>query len=283
MSKKYKLLKDTVEAKEGSIFKYSDKLVGSISRSKGYWLENPLPEGHLQLFYTVESVENNPEWFKEIEERTDLQIKLGILLEKYVDSFQINKEKGSISVPQVTIDRLIENVTNTVKELEPIKEKISLSLKAQPITDKDREEIEKALSAGPILGISGMILEEEEERRYQSYLRRINESFNFKSDVEKWREEPKVVFTTHDGICCIDGAKIYGICLHAIGPDQWREVVLPFKSIPGENRVWFDSKDKANDYLIRNKKCLSIDDITDRVYLEAISINHFKKLVKERI
>ena len=53
-----------------------------------------------------------------------------------------------------------------------------------------------------------------------------------------------------------------------------------------ENRVWFKDKDKANEYLIRNKKVLSLKDLEFLIYKDLIGINPWNRLVelaKERI
>ena len=114
------------------------------------------------------------------------------------------------------------------------------------------------------------------EKLYKIKLQIDNELFK-RTVVES--ENNKTIVTTKDGFNCTDGDIIYGIALQASGIDQWREVKLPFKTTMNEARVWFKSKEKANEYLIENKKVFSITDIS--IALREFPLVNFKKFFIE--
>lgn len=229
--KKYRLLKHSIEVKAGTIFVYREKMkkdMGDHQRwvPAGCCTEDFVFNGQASApYYEKDVVENTPEWFEEVIDNgialTERQAHIHYALERFVDSFIVNKEKGSISI-------------NRNKEYEIIKEIDSL------LVEKVDHSIKKE----------------------------VDNKFRVK---------------TADGIDCTDGDKIYGIAIQASGVDQWREQVLPFTSPIGESRVWFKDKEKAAEYLIRNKRCFSLTDIEDEIKLSPTVRIRLEELAKKRI
>lgn len=229
--KKYELLKDTPDAKAGSVYEYREIYEYVISPNEkkvvpaGYYPVGFVFKGQEGFeYFSTDTIENKPEWFKEVFDNgitlTDRQAHIHYALEKFVDDLSVNRD-GSISI-------------NRNKEYEIIKE------------------------------IEGLLTEKTDH--------------SVKKEVDN-----KFHVMTEDGIDCTDGDKIYGIAIQASGVDQWREQVLPFTSPIGESRKWFYSKERAAEYLIANKKCLSLDDLLSRINMGDVSRNHFVALIKERI
>lgn len=249
--KKYKLLKDTVEVKAGTIFVYKERMdadMGEHTRfiPAGYYVEGFVFDGQISAPYYEKSViENNPEWFEEVKEEvvelTERQEKIQSILDSFVDSFSVNKEKGTISINR-------NKMVQIIKEIEE--------------TDKPQSDEAKARRV-IVAGLKS----------------------NHAADFDTSNQSDQIKFTVHteDGFKCTDGDIIYGIAIQASGIDQWREQKLPFKTPIGESRVWFKDKEKANQYLIINKKCLSFSDIMDRVMLSKGSRNRLIQLAKSRI
>ena len=231
--KKYELLKDTPDAKAGSVYEYREIYEYVISPNEkkvvpaGYYPVGFVFKGQEGFeYFSTDTIENKPEWFKEVFDSgitlTERQAQIFYSLERFVDSFIVNKEKGSISI-------------NRNKEYEIIKE------------------------------IEGLLTET--------------------TDHSTKKEVDQTKFTVHtaDGFYCTDGDKIYGIAIQASGVDQWREQVLPFKTPINESRVWFKDKEKANEYLIANKKCFSLTDIEDEIKLSPTVRIRLEESAKQRI
>lgn len=233
--KKYKLLKETPESKEGTIFEYREKqeyrgikngFPSSLWIPAGYYNEKFIFTGQESAeYFTTNTIEGKPEWFEEVFDNsitlTERQAQIFYSLERFVDSFIVNKEKGSISI-------------NRNKEYEIIKE------------------------------IEGFLTEKIDH----PVAREVDNKFHV---------------ITADGFYCTDGDKIYGIAIQASGVDQWREQVLPFKTPINESRVWFKDKEKANEYLIANKKCFSLTDIEDEIKLSPTVRIRLEESAKQRI
>lgn len=220
--KKYRLIKDYPGIKIGAIAVYNEKENIYDIDPKYITGDNFFPRKDLPVNIYKPMVENNTEWFEEIFEPTEKQIKIQELLENVIDKFEVNKEKGSIKIKQIYLDHFSKNVESLFNE------------------------------------------------------------DHLKGEV-KTTPEAKFRVKTEDGFDCTDGDRIYGIAIQASGVDQWREEILPFKTPISENRVWFKNKEKANEYLIAYKPCLTLAEVANRVCLAEISINYFKEIIKSRI
>jgi len=103
------------------------------------------------------------------------------------------------------------------------------------------------------------------------------------------------IYTTEDGVDIFDQEdyeKLWGVALQASGNDVIRQgtrMGLGESSTPPMNRKWFWDKKKAQEYLLYNRPCLSINDIAT-IYITANSKNDkykqpqkLLKLVKSKL
>jgi hypothetical protein len=69
------------------------------------------------------------------------------------------------------------------------------------------------------------------------------------------------ILTTHDGIEFYKGDEVYGVAIQASGNDMLIKEKLTFDFRDRSNRIWFYSKEKAQEYIDWNKPKYSLKDI----------------------
>lgn len=329
MSKKYRLLKDTVEYKSGKVFEYKNEhRAGSFNLPKGYYLVDKDPNDEMPGNYLPNHVENNPEWFEEIKESNytiqSFKHKISNLLFVIVGN-DLYRELGQYSSFTYNTKLLLESddfIINSVLyhdgDLFSIGEEVYfvnqpegrlfVSFKidnffirkdgAMLVQSKDCEMVEDITTISKV----------KCEKKYTSLraisVKDLKDYPGIKKMCDLWREsainfssEPwyiskeetespklKDIFITSDSVVCSNGDKVYGISLQASGNDKWREQVLPFKGMPiGQNRVWFSTKEKANEYLIENSSIFSIKELYSLLFLNSSQYSYLTKIAKEKI
>lgn len=115
--------------------------------------------------------------------------------------------------------------------------------------------------------------------------------FKYLDNAEKFLEEIEPLYITEDGVALyseIEYKNIHGVALQATGNDVIRKgynVGIGEYSKPYKNRVWFADREKALDYLILHRKCLSLKDLEKIV--ESSNVDDIRdniiKTIKNRI
>lgn len=261
--KKYRLLKDTVEVKAGTLFEYrevQERRVGDDTLRyipAGYYVEGFIFDGQLSApYYEKDVIENNTEWFGEVNgecEKLRIEEEINNLLDLFVDKFNINKEKNTITTRLFDKEIIVKKILDLIKKNTNSYKEIDL--------DAIKNSYQEMLNS------------------------RIR--INTLPEINNNSQEERVIFKTFDDIICTNGDKIYGVAIQASGIDQWREQILPFKTPISESRVWFTNKEEANKYLIGNKRVFSYNDIVGfSIVKYGLSITGQKDLylkAKERI
>lgn len=157
----------------------------------------------------------------------------------------------------------------------------------------------KRLSDGEIFTI-GDIVNTKVDDKYKQSILEINVKDNtviFKTKlgfvilyIAKKTKQP--LFTTEDGVDIFNGVRFWNVNIfYNLDEFQVTNDKYPLKFIKDGSKQ-FSTKEKAEEYILMNKPCLSINDVINTSctkaefhYLRTISVskNKLKKLVKEKL
>ncbi len=108
---------------------------------------------------------------------------------------------------------------------------------------------------------------------------RIN-SRNWYLDIESLEHSKPVLFTTEDNIDIVEGEKYYSLLEnYQIIPNICNKHGI---SLNRKEVKYFFSKEKAEEYIIMNKPCISIKEL-DLLSIKSWNITELKKLVKSKL
>ncbi len=111
--------------------------------------------------------------------------------------------------------------------------------------------------------------------------------------IIKW----KPLFTTEDGVDIFEGDKVWWVAVNEeydtpSGDKTWsfNEFVWKGKPTASSNYKWFSTKEKAEEYIIMNKPCLSFNDVINYIHEEFVgklktrdAYPHLEKIVKSKL
>jgi hypothetical protein len=103
---------------------------------------------------------------------------------------------------------------------------------------------------------------------------------NYNVSLEDAKKYKKPLFTTEDGVDIFEGDTIFGVNI------DWK-VFSHYTDLQNKVKSWgikpiFSTKKAAEEYIIMNKPCLSINDLL-KDYLFSSSLDDLKKLVKSKL
>ena len=109
----------------------------------------------------------------------------------------------------------------------------------------------------------------------------ITEDYNLIEEVKK------PLFTTEDGVDIFKGDEYLFIVLNENLSSNWiiQSSVCDWDNPkkPPLGKLQFSKKEKAEEYILMNKPCLSINDILSKLCTSTVRINNLKKLVKSKL
>ena len=91
------------------------------------------------------------------------------------------------------------------------------------------------------------------------------------------------IFQTEDGVDIFEGDTIYEIFpTFTIYETKWYNYYGK-NGKPLKNKIYFSTKEKAEEYILMNKPCLSLKEIKETTTIKGLSLKKLEKLVKSKI
>lgn len=105
---------------------------------------------------------------------------------------------------------------------------------------------------------------------------------NYHVSLNSIKHIKQPLFTTEDGVDIFEDDKCFGVDINCY---EWIEFKKSSKNINLEIWKTFSTKEKAEEYIIMNKPCLSLKDIDELLCKNTSSyfLEKFKKLAQQRL
>ena len=221
-------------------------------------------------------------------------------IKKGIEMFKESKDKKGYEVLLFSHEgrsyTLTENGKYNSKAYEYWNAKYSVLLNSMPqgaeILSVKRLSDDEIFSVGDKIGwgyaynfetiIKGFKIEDGELVIIWDCDKSINLKVNFKEALKLHKKDKEVLFTTEDGVEIYEGCNYYHVCedwsianFHTCA--EW----IKYKNPPNKS---FSTKEAAEDWILMNKPCLSVNDIIKQPCGYTIDLpNILKELAKSKI
>jgi hypothetical protein len=143
------------------------------------------------------------------------------------------------------------------------------------------DEVEYSISGERFVGkIDGF-------ESYEEHMMATGEPHAFRINMRHVQKvvKPKPLFVTEDGVEVFKGQTFYEVCIYDAGKSSWCPIAESVLHEPPYAAFYryFSTKEAAEEYILLNKPCLSVNDLKGLWCLERVSVEELKELAKSKL